>query len=137
MKKTKRISTYAIFFVLVLTLTAAFSSCSKKEKIRVSSTMNCITEEEYYSGDIDGKLKKTLTVGVDEKVYFVIDYTLRGVDKISEDAAATVSVLFWEETDGNWGSDYCTIKLEETPTTDYSVSQRGYNYKATGYLEKK
>ena len=78
-----------------------------------------------------------MTVGVDEKVYFVIDYKLSGVDKISEDAAATVKVLFWEETAGNLGSDYCTIKLEETPTTDYSVSQRGYKYNATGYLEKK
>ena len=128
MKNTKRISTYAIFFVLVLTLTAAFSSCSKREKIGVSSKINSVTEAEYYSGDIDGNLKKTLTVGIDERVYFVIDYTLSGVDKIAEDTVATFRVNFETETDGYFGRDYCTIKLEETPTTDYTVSDRGYTY---------
>ena len=50
------------------------------------------------------------------------------MDKRAEDTVATFRVNFETETDGYFGRDYCTIKLEETPTTDYSVSQSRYKY---------
>ena len=128
MNRLKKILVFSVFSLLLFTLAFAFSSCGKKEKVTVVSDVKYLTEEDYFAGDIDGKLKDSLTVGVDEKVFFVFDYTLFGVDKVSEDTVATVHVSVEEETEDIIGRDYCSITLEETPTTDYSVSDRGYSY---------
>ena len=128
MKRMRKFLIFSIFTLLAFILVFAFSACGKKEKITVKSTIKYLAEEDYFSGDIDGKLKNSLTVDVGEKALFVIDYTLSGVDKVSEDTVATVHVLFEEETEEIIGKDYCSITLVETPTSDYSVSDRGYSY---------
>lgn len=106
-----------VFFTILV-----LSSCGE-EKIKGEGTMKYLTEEDYLDGNIDEKLKDSLTVGIGEKAFFVVDYTLKGVNKLSEDATVKVRVQF-----SGSGLD---IELEEAPTTDYADGESSYTKEMT------
>ena len=107
-----------VLTVLLFSVVLSFSSCGKP-KINVNGTVKYLTEDDYYSGDIDDKLKDSLTVGVGERAYVVIDYVLSGISKIDENSVATVKVYF---------EGASRFKVEDIPTTDYSGIENNTGY---------
>ncbi len=107
---------FLLFFLLTALALFSLSSCGK-EKVTSDGSIKYLTEEDYLSGNFDGKLNSGLTVNVGEKGYIVVDFTLSGIKKVNEDAVANVEIRFSSNTVG--AND---LEVEEIPTSDYSVS---------------
>ncbi len=106
------------FFLLLLTVFAAafaFSSCGNSKTLKAEVKISYLTEEEYLSEDIDGKLRESLDVSANQKGYAVFDLTISEMKNISENAKGTVTIKFTPEG----GNDF-SYKVEEFPVGDYT-----------------
>ncbi len=107
----KKIPAAFITVLLIFTAILAFSSCAN-DKAELNSSIKYISEEDYLSGDIDGKLKDSIEVAVGKKCYAVIDYTLYGSKKLDKKAQVLISLS------SNDGALF-EMGVEELPTPDY------------------
>lgn len=107
---------YLTVFLLIVITFFSFSACGNKGKVTSGASIKYLTEEEYLSNQIDEKMHSGLTVGVGEKGYVVVDFTLSGLTKINEDTAASVEIRFSTNSLGK-----TELGVEELPTSDYSV----------------
>ena len=104
-----------LVILVVLTVAVCLFSCSDDQKITADATVKYLTEEDYLSGDIDGRLKDSLEITFGQKGYAVIDLTLSKMKNITEKAKGTVTVKFTST-----GENDFSYKIEEFPTGDYT-----------------
>ncbi len=109
----------AVIFILISVSLLTFSACSK-EFLTAEVTVSYLTEEDYLSGDVDGKLKESLEVAIGQKAYAVIDVKLSDLKNADESVNGELYVDFS-------GLDF---NVEEIPTTDYLILGNG-DIKAT------
>lgn len=109
----------AVIFILISVSLLTFSACSKNF-LTADVTINFLTEEDYLSGDVDGKLKESLEVAVGQKAYAVIDVKLSDLKNADESVNGELYVDF----------DELDFSVEEIPTTDYLILGDG-DIKAT------
>ena len=115
MKNFKKIFVLITFTLLVAAVLFALSSCDKSKTLEADVKVSYLTEAEYFSGDIDGKLRENLEILPGQKGYAVFDLTLSKMKNIAENASATVTIKF--TPDG--GKDF-SYKVEEFPIGDYT-----------------
>ncbi len=106
---------YVLLFGVILTAFFCFSSCGNKKTLKAEVKVSYLTEEEYLSEDIDGKLRESLDVSANQKGYAVFDLTISEMKNIAENAKGTVTIKFTPEG----GNDF-SYKVEEFPVGDYS-----------------
>ena len=95
------------------------------KQVTSEASVKYLAEDDYISGDIDGKLKdKIETVAAGEKAYVVIDYRLSGGKEILETDTATVTVYATSDN----GESF-KISAEDIPTADYDCD--GYSLSAS------
>ncbi len=104
----KRIN--ALFVLFLLTFFAVFmlSACSKNW-ITGEIAIKYLTEEDYLSGDTDGKLKESIELALGQKAYAVIDVRLSDLKNVDESVKGQLYVDF---------SSF-DFNIEELPTADY------------------
>ena len=113
----KKKLTYILFFLLIFAAAFSVSSCKKdEEKSAVKSTLaiNYLSEADYLSGSIDENLKKETEIAIGEKCFVVIDCTLSGLEKVNEEATATVKINSASKSSADF-----QLEIEEIPTSDY------------------
>ncbi len=116
MRSVKGILKYLVVFLLATAAFSSFSSCGN-DRITAEGSIKYLTEEDYLSSDVDGKLSSGLNINIGEKGYVVADFTLSGVKNINEDTLAKVEIRFSSNSVGSYN-----LGVEEIPTPDYSVS---------------
>ena len=124
-------------------------SCQKQsahqKHVKTQSSIKFLSETDYKSGDIDAKLKDTLTMTVGEKYYAVIDYKLYEPVGITETDRASIRVnvkganAVW--ANGVLVSNRFTFDIEEFPTAEYNKDSTGidasffFTFNAEGVAE--
>ena len=89
-----------------------------EKQITAKPSIGFITEADYNEGNFDSKIKETLTVGLEQKFFAIIDYELAPVNNIEETDTATVSISM------ELGyKPYITLGVEAFPTSDYTFDK--------------
>lgn len=100
-----------------------------RKHVKAESSMKFISDSDYSSGDIDGKMKDNLSMTVGEKYYAVIDYVLSAPVGITEDDVAFIRIDItdpdaeWEN--GQLKEETFTFDVEDFPTAVYQKDLRG------------
>ena len=76
----KKITAFLLLFLLVFESLFTLTSCGGF-KARSEMTIKYLTENDYLSGSFEDKLTDSITVGVDQKAYVVMDFTLKNLKK--------------------------------------------------------
>ena len=115
----KRKIVYAACLLLTVISVIAFSSCDKdRDNIDVETTIRYLTAEEYQSGDYEEKLRDSITTGINQKGYVVIDFVLSNIKKETDASTVIVHIDFDEHKD-----DF-DFNVEDFPTPDYTVLEK-------------
>ncbi len=107
-----------------------------EKHVKTESSTNFISEADYKSGDIDSKLKNTLSMKVGERYYAVIDYKLYEPVGITETDRASIRInvrdpdAVWEN--GVLITNNFSFGIEEFPTRDVTSDKTGID--ATFFL---
>ncbi len=107
-----------------------------EKHVKTESSIKFIADSDYKSGDIDSKLKNTLSMKVGERYYAVIDYKLYEPVGITETDRASIRInvrypdAIWEN--GVLITNDFSFGIEEFPTKDVTSDKTGMD--ATFFL---
>lgn len=130
MNKFKKQIAYLLVFLTLFLSVFPLSSCGNA-KPSSSLSMKYLTETDYFSGSVEEKMQDSLTVGVNEKGYVVMDFRLSNLKKVkkTKKGGKFLTAEFYITCSAS-DKEQFDLKIEDFPTNKYTFSQEEKTYRA-------
>ncbi len=123
MTKFKNKIAYFLLFIMIFSAVFPLSSCGSAKPSSTLS-MKYLTETDYFSGSSEEKMQDSLTVGINEKGYVVMDFRLSNLKKVkkTKKGGKILTAEFYVTCSAS-DKEQFDLKIEDFPTNKYTFSQ--------------